>query len=300
MSAHRLLISACLITLLMIVGCATDKPGRVVSGDTGTADYWVALAKQNEQAGDLHQARYEYRVAQTLSYNDREITRHIEQLDQAIRKKTHRLAASAQKAMQKGQLQQAQNLYLDLLGLDPANHQALEALRSMEERQVRQQLQAKYPDRPRKRRKAQDEQELRDEGYAYSRQSILQADDRARNDSDFIKELETHVLKYPQDDELRKMLLNLRLSKAQQAFDRQDYVQTLNELQQAENSVKEHKKALSRLSKQRKTYAKSLYLKGIQRVRENRDDALALWQAALKFNPQDKKIQLRIQNSVDP
>jgi tetratricopeptide (TPR) repeat protein len=301
MSAHRLiLINGCLITLLMIAGCATDRPGRVVSGDRGTADYWVALAKQNEQAGDLQQARYRYRVAQTLSHNDREITRHIKGLDQAIRKKTHRLAASAQQAMQKGQLRQAQNLYLDLLGLNPANHQALEALRSMDERQARQRLQAKYPDRPRKSRKAQDEQELRDEGYAYSRQSILQADDRARNDSDFIKELETHVLKYPQDDELRTMLLNLRLSKAQQAFDRQDYAQTLNEIQQAENSVKEDKKALSKLSKQRKTYAKTLYLEGVQRVRENRDDAVALWQAALKFNPQDKKIQLRIQNSVDP
>jgi hypothetical protein len=300
MSAHRLLINGCLITLLMIAGCATDRPGRVVSGDTGTADYWVALAKQNEQAGDLQQARYGYRVAQTLSHNDRDITRHIKRLDQAIRKKTHRLAASAQKAAQKGRLQQAQNLYLDLLGLDPANHQALEALRSMDERQALQRLQAKYPDRPRKRAKAQDEQELRDEGYAYSRQSILQADDRARNDSDFIKELETHVLKYPQDDELRTMLLNLRLSKAQQAFDRQDYVQTLNELQQAENSVKEDKKALYRLSKQRKTYAKTLYLEGIQRVRENRVDAVALWRVALKFNPQDKKIQLRIQSSVDP
>ncbi len=298
--ARRLLKGSYLISLVMIAGCASDMSHRAVSGDTATTGYWIALAEHNEQAGDLQRARYGYRVAHTLSENDREITRHIERLDRAIRKKTHRLAASAKKAMQKGHLQKAQNLYLDLLGLDPANHQALEALRGMDERQARQRLQVKYPDRPRKSRKAHEEQELRDEGYAYSRQSILQADDRARKASDFIKELEAHVTKYPQDNELRTMLFNLRLSKAQQAFGRQDYVQTLNELQQAENSVKGDKKALSKLSKQRKTYAKTLYLEGVQRARENRDDAVALWQAALKFNPLDKKIQLRIQNSVNP
>ncbi|MET0051851.1 MAG: hypothetical protein ABW095_12330 [Candidatus Thiodiazotropha sp.] len=288
------------IGMLVVSGCATEFPRSGSPGNPDSAGYWVAQAQQHEQAGDLQQARYEYRIAQTLSQKDRDIPQHIERLEELIQKKSRKLEDSAQKALRKGQTQRAQSLYLDILSLDPGNQQALESLRALDEHRAKQQLQAKYPNRTRKPRKSQDDQELRDEDYAYSRQSILQAEDRARNASGFIKELEAHVEKYPQDDELRKMLLNVRLSKAQQAFDRQDYLQSLQELQRAENSLKGDPPALSSLGERRKSYAKALYLEGVRRIRENRDEAVEIWQLALKFNPQDRKIQLRIRNAANP
>ncbi len=296
-SVRLLLMGGCLIGVLLNYGCSAGLPHRNDPGNSGSATYWLAQAQKHEQSGDLQQARYEYRIALTLSQNNSDISQEIERLEQVIQRKTAQLERSAQRALRKGHIQKAQNLYLDLLGLDPANPKALEALRALDERHAKQQLQAKYPSRTPKQRKPQDEREFRDEDYVYSRQSILQVADRARNATGFINELEGHVKKYPQDDELRTMLLNVRLTKAQQAFDHQNYGQSLHELQLAENSLTGDKQALASLGERRKRYAKTLYLEGVQRVRENRDEAVELWQAALKFDPQDKKIQLRIRNS---
>ncbi|MET0065441.1 MAG: hypothetical protein ABW076_03760 [Candidatus Thiodiazotropha sp.] len=290
-------LASILLTALLLAGCVSGPQPKGEGGDSASAAYWVSQAQQHERIGDLQRARHEYRIALTLSRNDAKIEQQMELVDKAIQAKTRELEKSAGKAQRKGQIERAQRLYLDLLSLDPANRQALTALRRLDERQAKLRLQAKYPTRPVKGTKPQDERELRDEDYAYSRQSILQADERARDAVSFIRELEAHVAKYPQDDALREMLLELRVSKAQQAFDRRDYDSTLKELLQGEKSLKSDPKALTTLDGHRKRYAKTLYLEGVRRVRVSRPEALDLWQAALKFDPQDKKIQMRIRNA---
>ncbi|MET0026280.1 MAG: hypothetical protein ABW101_01480 [Candidatus Thiodiazotropha sp.] len=295
--APGLLLGSYILCLMLVAGCTGDPHKRGGDGDRASSVYWVAKAQQHELLGDLQRARHEYRIALTLSPYDHDIKHRIDKVDQAIRSAIRDLEKTAGKAQRKGQAERAQRLYLDLLSLDPFNQQALFALRAMDEHQAKKRLQAKYPLRPSKSRKPQDEQELRDEDYAYSRQSILQADERARDAASFIRELEAHVTKYPQDDELRNMLLNLRISKARQAFQRKNYDLALSELQRGEKFMQGDPKGLATLGEKRKGYAKTLYLDGVRRVRESRDEAVALWQAALKFDPQDKKIQLRIRNS---
>jgi tetratricopeptide (TPR) repeat protein len=260
---------------------------------------WINAAERHELVGDLQRALYEYRIARTVSVRDASINREIERLEDRIEKKVKSLMIAAKKAQGQGKINRAHEYYLDVLSLKPNHREALEALRRLEKNNQNEKMQRKVAlsqrDRKGKSHK-KTKRDYEDEGYVYSRQTILQAESWVADAPTYIAELEKHIKKYPQDTELKEILLNTRIVQARAAFRSAKYEKSLYHLLAAEKLFKHERKASGKLAVIREELGKDLYLKGVRSVRSEPVNALKLWKTALKFNPNDKRTLLRIQN----
>jgi tetratricopeptide (TPR) repeat protein len=289
-----------LIFLMISLGCAKksnlngwpDSPYALPST-------WINAAERHEQAGDLQRALYEYRIARTVSARDTSINSEIKRLEDRIEKKSKSLMRAAKKAQDQGKLARAHEYYLEVLSLEPKHQKALEALRRLDKNNQNKRMQKKVALSQRYRERKSHKKTKRDyedEGYVYSRQAILQAESRAADVPTYIADIEKHIKKYPQDTELKEMLLNIRIVQARAAFQSAKYEKSLYHLSAAEKLFKHERKASGKLAGIREELGRDLYLKGVQRVRTEPVNALKLWKTALKFNPNDKRTLLRIQN----
>ncbi|MES9927604.1 MAG: hypothetical protein ABW158_05770 [Candidatus Thiodiazotropha sp. 6PDIVS] len=289
-----------LLLLLLSLGCA--KNGLVSERNESSfskASTWTKSAARHEKRGDLQKALYEYRIARTVSGKSAKIDRQIERLRTKIDKKVSALISTAKKAHNKGKLSRAKTIYLDILALDPQHETAFNGLRSINRESLQLKMKSKVAlsqryQKNRSRRKTKNN--YSDEGYVYSRQAILQTENRASDVATYIEELEKHILKYPKDTELKEKLMKVRLVQARSAFSSAEYEKSLNHLFKAEKVFKSDPSAIKRLAGLRKELGKTLYLKGVRSVRTEPVKAVELWRTALKFDPEDKKSQIRIKN----
>ncbi|MCU7931140.1 MAG: hypothetical protein KZQ90_10095 [Candidatus Thiodiazotropha sp. (ex Codakia rugifera)] len=301
MKVTAFLIASFSATVILLgSGCAVDsKRVKGSSGGYGDPKTWVAAAEAHEKQGDFQGALFEYRVARTLAKQDSEIKQSIKHLESQISKRTKKLIAQGNKAVRQGKISKARRLYLETLGLEPINKDALEAMRRLDEKSSRRSMQRKVAISQRnyksRRKKAKANNGYGDETYTYSRQAILQAGNRPADIDGLIKELEKHITKYPNDLEMRSLLSKTRMGQAEKSFQAENYSDTLNYLEQAESAVNGDKKKLQTITKIRKEYGKGLYIKGLRSSRSEPKQALKYWEYALKFNPNDKKTRLRIQ-----
>ena len=288
-----------LVFLILGYGCARNESAMKRDGSYASTATWIRAAQVHEHQGDLQQALYKYRIARTVSGQDPAVTGEIKRLQNRIALKTGKLAASAKQAQSERKYGRARSLYLEILSLEPKHREALAGLRQLDERNSKRKMRKKIALSRRNRTSKPAAKQSRgydDEGYAYSRQAILQAESRAADVDAYIKELEKHVLKYPKDRELSSMLLNTRMVQARAAFQAETYQQSLHHLREAERVFGNEAEVLGKLSLARKEFAKALYLKGVRSVRSDRANAVKLWEAALMFDPEDKRTRLRIQN----
>lgn len=284
---------------LFVHGCASNKASLNSPESYTSRTTWIRAAQLDEKKGDLQQALFKYRIARTLSRGGADIRKEINRLKNSILEKTENLSFKADKARRERKYNQAQQIYLEILSLDPKHQLALKGLRELDEQSSKRRMKKKVAQSRRHRNRKSDvneSQPYQDEEYAYSRQTIMESGSRADNVAAFIGELETHVIKYPKDIELREKLLNIRIVEARKLFQAMRYGESLQQLQQIETVFKNDKQAISRILEMRKEFAKSLYLKGVRGVRSEQGYAVNLWKAALKFDPDDKRIRLRIQN----
>jgi tetratricopeptide (TPR) repeat protein len=254
-------------------------------------------AASHEQQGDLYQALMEYRILRTLSPGNSKTSQDIERVETLISKKTDKLMTRAENKLDRGKLQSAQALYLKILALDPKHKDAFIRLREINKRKLQQKMKQKVSLSQRYRKNSSRKKSINteDEGYIYSRQAILQTENRPKDVSSYITELEKHISKYPNDSELKVMLMNVRIVQARAAFHSSNYDGSLDHLSAAERLLSRDEKLMKKLSDTRKELAKELYLKGVRSVRSEPVNAIALWRIALKFDPYDKRTQLRIE-----
>jgi hypothetical protein len=288
-----------LISLFMLfnLGCANRQ---IVSSEPvaqfANPSSLIRSAKDHEKKGDLHKALMEYRIVHTLKPGNSKAIRAIERLESLIAEKTDKLMAIAAKKYRKGKLQSAEALYLNILSLDPKHRVAFSKLREINKKKLQKRMQQKVAlsQRYRKSSNRKKGRNSDDEGYIYSRQAILQTETRAKDVASHIAELEKHIAKYPNDTELRVILYKVRVVQARAAFNESEYENSLQHLAAAERLVSSEKKLLKDLSDIRKEFGKELYLRGVRRVRSEPINAVELWRLALKFDPHDKRTQLRI------
>ncbi|MET0043541.1 MAG: hypothetical protein ABW100_08495 [Candidatus Thiodiazotropha sp. 6PLUC3] len=296
----RLSYAPILLLLVLSLGCA--KKGSVSERHDGAfskPSTWLISAARHEQKGDLQKALYEYRIARTLSGKSRKIEKKIESLKAQIEDKSKRLLSTAKKAHNKGDLKSAEKLFFEILALDPQHDAALKGLRRINRENLKLKMQKKVAisqGYQKKRSNRESKNNYHDEGYVYSRQAILQAEHRASDVTTYIEELEKHILKYPRDTELKNMLMKIRVVQARAAFKLAKYEKSLHHLTKAEKVFIRDPSAIKMLHGLRKELGKNLYLKGVRTVREEPVKAVELWKTALKFDPDDKKSQIRIKN----
>ncbi|MCG7913696.1 MAG: hypothetical protein JAY71_07500 [Candidatus Thiodiazotropha weberae] len=287
-----------LVTLFILanLGCANRQV--VKSGSTGSysnPNSFMLSAAKHEQKGDLYRALMEYRLARTISSESSKPAREVKRLENLIAEKTAKLMAIAEKKYERGKTKSAEVLYLKILTLDPHYRAAFDRLRDINKKQLQGKMQQKVALSQRYRKSIRKKnRQTEDEGYIYSRQAILEAENRAKDVAGYVAELEKHITKYPNDMELKEMLLNVRIVQARAAFGASDYNKSLSHLAAAEELLSNDEKLLKKLSGARKDFGKELYLKGLRSVRSEPVNAIELWRTALKFDPHDKRTQLRI------
>ncbi|MEW8625799.1 MAG: hypothetical protein AB2551_08620 [Candidatus Thiodiazotropha sp.] len=285
------------IFVLSSIGCANRQVVTVAaSGNYADPQRLMRSAANHEKKGDLYKALMEYRIARTLSPGSSKPSREADRLEKLVSDKTDKLMSIAEKKWAKGKLQSAEVLYLKILTLDPSHKTAFDRLRDINKKQLHLKMKQKVAlsQRYRKNSIRKKNQQTEDEGYIYSRQAILQAENRAKDVASYIGELEKHITKYPNDMELKVMLMNVRVVQARAAFRTSEYDRSLYHLAAAEELLSNDAKLLKKLSEARKEFGKELYLKGLRRVRSEPVNAIELWRIALKFDPDDKRTQLRI------
>ncbi|MEJ2622700.1 MAG: hypothetical protein P8163_21395 [Candidatus Thiodiazotropha sp.] len=258
-------------------------------------------AASHEQQGHLYQALKEYRILRTLSPGSSKSRQGIERVEALISKKTDTLMKMAENKLDGGKLKSAQALYLKILALDPKHKAAFGRLREINKRELKQKMKQKVSLslRYRKNNSRKKRRNAEDEGYIYSREALLQTESRPKDVSSYIAELEKHILKYPNDSELKSMLMNVRIVQARAAFRSSNYDRSLEHISAAERLLSSDGKLMKKLSDTRKELAKELYLKGVRNVRSEPVNAIELWRIALKFDPDDKRTQLRIESLND-
>ncbi|MCG8051774.1 MAG: hypothetical protein AB2688_17470 [Candidatus Thiodiazotropha taylori] len=291
--------SLLLVTLFILssLGCANRQVVKRGSpGSYSDPERLMLSAAQYEQKGDLYRALMEYRIARTLSVDSNKPAREVNRLEKLIAQKTDKLMSIAEKKYARGKLQSAEVLYFKILTLDPNYRAAFDRLRDINKKQLHRKMKQKVAlsQRYRKSSHRKKNRQPEDEGYTYSRQAILQAENRAKDVGGYIAELEKHITKYPSDTELKEMLVNVRIVQARASFGDSDYDRSLSHLAAAEGLFNNDEKFLKKLSDARKEFAKELYLRGLRSVRSEPGNAIELWKRALKFDPDDKRTQLRI------
>ncbi|MCU7906319.1 MAG: hypothetical protein KZQ76_10855 [Candidatus Thiodiazotropha sp. (ex Epidulcina cf. delphinae)] len=261
----------------------------------------MSAAETHQRRGDLQQALFEYRVARTLVKQDTDIDNAIRRLEKHITEQTEQLTKRGKGAMRQGKTSKAGRLYLETLSLDPNHKDALAALRKLDEESSKRAMERKVALSKRNgtgrgRRQKKGLQGYEEEAYTYSRQAILQTENGPGNVREFIKELEKHIQKYPHDLALRRLLSKTHVKQAKKTYQAEKYDRTLNYLEKAERAVNGDKTKINAIARVRKEFAKALYIKGVRSSREEPEQALRYWKQALKFDPEDKRIRLRIQN----
>jgi tetratricopeptide (TPR) repeat protein len=285
---------------MLSMGCA--KSNRVAN-DPGffsiKPSVWTKSATKKEHKGDLQGALYDYRVAKALSGKSRKLSREIERLKKLIKQKTEQNYSRAEKSYKQGKLNSAKSLYQEVLRIDPWHQKALRRLTDIHKNKLQLKMEKKVALSQRHRMrnsKKSDQLNGENEGYVYSRQAILQTENRATNVTGFIEELEKHIKKYPKDNELKNMLMDVRVVQARVAFKRSDYDRSLFHLTEAENALKNDSALLKKLSSVRKKFGKELYLMGVRTVRTEPVNAVELWKIALRFDPTEKRAKMRLDN----
>ncbi|MBW9268539.1 MAG: hypothetical protein K1566_02745 [Candidatus Thiodiazotropha sp. (ex. Lucinisca nassula)] len=292
-------LSLLLVTLFILssLGCASRQVVKSSNpGSYSDPKRLMLSAAKHEQKGDLYNALMEYRIARTVSVDTAKPDREVKRLEKLIAEKTDKLMSIAEKKYARGKLQSAEVLYFKILTLDPNYTAAFDRLRDINRKQLYKKMRQKVAlsQRYRKSSLRKKNRQTEDEGYIYSRQAILQAENRENDVEGYIAELEKHITKYPSDTELKEMLVNVRIVQARASFGDSDYDSSLDHLTAAEESLNNDDKFLKKLLAARKEFAKELYLLGLRSVRSEPVNAIELWKSALKFDPNDKRTQLRI------
>lgn len=285
--------------ILSLPGCAREVKNAEGSGVYDNAQTWLRAARTHEEQGDLQRALFEYRVARTLSGHRGDIGRDLQRVEKKIEEGTAALMQQAEHAAKRGDNKAARAHYLELLGLQPNHRKALAALRELDKKRSLLGLKKK---RELVRRNQRNERitrgggEYSDEGYTYSRQAILDAAARSQVSGRLLAEMERHLNKYPEDSELRGLLIETGLALAEKAYQAQQYDAALDYLARTEQATLADRARKHVLGKARKHYARELYSQGVISYRNEPQKALSYWQYALKFDPADEKSRLRIRS----
>ncbi|MCG7875918.1 MAG: hypothetical protein JAZ17_09685 [Candidatus Thiodiazotropha endolucinida] len=294
-----LLLSVC---LLLHGGCSSYPSSKgAKSGNYGNPTIWLNAAEAHENRGDLQSALFDLKVARTVSARDTKINAAIQRVEAKIAAQSKKKMNQGKRAVRQGKLNKARRYYLEVLGLNPKHKEALAAMRKLDERASKASMKKKvavsnrnYNNRTKRSKLAKGFEE---EAYIYSRQEILQAEDKQANPAEYLKEIETHLKKFPKDKEVRDLLSKTLLIHANTAFEEEKYNDALGYLEQAERAFNGDDKRLKKIQQQRKAYGRALYAKGVRSSRADPGHAIKYWEYALKFDPDDKKSSLRLRNS---
>jgi tetratricopeptide (TPR) repeat protein len=300
--ATRVLLLATILPILS--GCAsvadTRRQPSQAEGAYDNPRTWLLSAQRHESEGDLQQALYDYRLAKTVGADRREIEGDLRRVEARIERRCDALLKKADKAAARGKARTARNLYLEILGLKPDHPAALAALREQDQRMAMQGMEKKRVLAGRNRRhgrpRAQRATAYTDEGYSYSRQGILDASAHASESGQLIEKLQRHLENYPNDAEMRRLLIKTCLQRAQQRFQADALDDALAYLSSAEQASRGEKGLLGPVLKARKGFARALYDQGVISYRKTPQQALESWRYALRFDPQDEKSRLRIRS----
>ncbi|MEJ2455383.1 MAG: hypothetical protein P8103_14675 [Candidatus Thiodiazotropha sp.] len=277
----------------------TETGGSSISGAYDNPATWLKAAKAHEAQGDLQRALYEYRLAKTVGLSDRIVHKHLRRVESKIEQRITTLNRQAERAETRGHERAARNHYLEILALQPDNNEALEALRKLDRSAAlrgtkhAQELagRARYGSRKKQLRKSE-----QNEGYADSRQAILDGAKPPNDIGRLLQELERHQRKYPKDNTLRQHLIETSLVQAEQAYKAKQWDDALYYLNLAEQAGKGTGAYGKSVSKARKDYARKLYDQGVITYRTEPRSALNYWNYALRFDPDDDKSRLRIRS----
>jgi tetratricopeptide (TPR) repeat protein len=294
-------ISILLLSFILVLtgGCSSirSSQGRISANYRNPAT-WLDAAEENERKGDLQSALINLKVARTISLRDRKINVAIERLDAKIANQCKNKMSLADQAVRQGKLTKARHYYLEVLALNPRHKDALEAMRKLDERASKASMKNKvarsnssYNNITKKQKLTKGFQE---EAYSYSRQEILQVEEKQTSPGEYIKEIEMHLKKFPKDGEVRELFSKLLLKYAGAEFEAENYNDALRYLEQAEFAFSGDAKRLAIIQKQRKAYGKALYIKGVRSSRDVPQHAIKYWEHALKFDPDDNKSRLRL------
>lgn len=293
-----------LLVAATVSGCAGKvKVGEGMAGIRG--DYsnpwtWVEAARAHEEQGDLQRALFEYRLARTVGRSDRATGEDLRRVEGKIEARTADLLEKAERAATAGDAGRARGLYLDILALRPDHREALAALREQDERQALLGMEKKREVAKRNRgggrKSARGRDGYADEGYAYSRESILDSGKRPTGTGPLLQELQRHLAKYPQDKALPRELIDVSLAQAEKAYQAGRLDEAVQYLDRAERLSRKGDARRQAIAKARKRYARELYSQGVILFRSEPEKALSFWRYALEFDPQNEKSRLRIRS----
>jgi tetratricopeptide (TPR) repeat protein len=289
----------CSSVLLLTLGCSSTKPGKGVKpGRYGNPATWLRAAEESERKGDLQRALFNLKVARTVSRKGRKINLDIERVETEIASQCKKRMSQGNRAVRQGKLTKARRYYLQVLGLNPKHKEALEAMRKLDKRASKASMKKKvarsdsnYNYRKKNEKLAKG---FHEEAYIYSRQEILQADEKQTNPTEYIKEIEIHLKKFPRDREVSALLSKILLKQAGAAFEAENFNDALRYLERAERAFNSDSNRLATIRKQRKAYGKALYMKGVRSSRDAPGHAIQYWRHALEFDPDDRKSRLRL------
>lgn len=295
------LIFSLLLSIILALsgGCSSIQPSQDrVSTHYRNPATWINAAEENERKGDLQSALINLKVARTVSLRDRKLNIAIERLEEKIASQSKKKMSLGDRAIRQGKPSKARRYYLQVLALNPKHKEALAAMRKLDKRASSVSMKKKvarstsnYNIRTKNKRVAKG---FHEEAYAYSRQEILQAEEKQTSSKESINEIVTHIMKYPKDKEVLDLLSKILLKQAGAAFEAENYNGALGYLEQAEQAFNSDAERLATIKKQREAYGKALYIKGVRSSRNEPAHAIKYWEYALKFNPTDKKSRLRL------
>ena len=294
------------LLILAVAGCAlpvqvSEPPAEPRLSERKTKA--VALSRK----GDLAAALVEWRVLETLSGGDAEVTRERRKLETEISRRTAADFAKGRKAASKGRLKQARRSFLAVLKADPNHGAAIEELRKIEVLRVRQRrpnyvgYQAaraaaakpvRPPDPPAATQSAPSPPSPPKSEVKEAAALAAQGDhDRA------IALLETHLQRHPEDREARARLSSSHAAVGVALFKAGKLEQSLAHLEKSAGGEGRDPQVTRMLADAKGKLAQDAYEKGVRVFRQDVDKAIAYWEKTLAYDPAHTKAKLHLERA---
>ncbi len=297
-----LLILAMLMVETGCVGLAGMGAWEARSPTTFTdVDNWMKQAQQYAEEGDLARALQHLRIARTLDPGDERIDAEIMRLKSQALLLATQYTKQAKDAAKLGQMNAARKAYLRVLSLQPGQIAALEGLRSLEQvsaehsmaRKIKysRQLTLEYD-------QAKSKPENGKEAAVYVRQSEPQPNrSSASGLADYRQRLDRRIENNPEDRAARQLLIRLEIEQVERSFRQERFDQALGHLAKGASIANGDSVLRQSILDAQKKYGRLLYSMGLRIFRDDLIRAKGYWDYALRFDPENEKSRLRLNNA---
>jgi len=295
-----------IILILLLIGCTNNKPinQSSVPVEQININHRIAVAHAAFKSQDFYEALTQWKILNTIDPENAEYKNRMRVLDALIKRRIKLHINNGKDALTQNKLISAEMAFLKVLALNPEHKFALKKLQEIDIKRsesIQKRKTAKLIERKKLQSLQVQEESHQDENSqesAYLQMGIEYFNQKDWNSS--IREINKYLSGNPTDKTAKNYLFKAHIKLSELFEKRGHYEPAIQHMEDAFTYVTDAKpKQRAKLKYLQQKLASDYYIDGVKIYRDNISQAISLWQRALKYDPENKNIQTRLNNALE-